>query len=161
MKTPEEKRAYQRAHYHANKERWRRKRMRYEGAMRAVILGGKDRPCADCGRSWHALVMEFDHRPNTVKKFTLGGPVARKHGLKAIQAEMAKCDILCPTCHRIRTLVRLGKLPAAVAQPVERVLGKDEVSGFKSQQQLSSVCHEARPPVGLTAREKRLRKSYF
>ena len=38
MKTDEEKRAYQRAHYHANKEMWRRKRQRYEATMREWIL---------------------------------------------------------------------------------------------------------------------------
>ncbi len=118
MPTAEEKRAYQRAHYHANKEAWRAKRRRYETKMRDIILKGRECPCADCGRRWAAIVMEYDHRPGTVKRFNLGDPRARKHGLKAVLAEIAKCDVLCPTCHRIRTLIRLGKLTpaAAVAQ---------------------------------------------
>ena len=123
MQTAEEKRPYQRAHYHANKEMWRRKRQRYEAKMRALILEAKARPCADCGRTWPAMVMEFDHRPGTVKRFNLSDQRARAHGLQAVEAEIAKCDILCPTCHRLRTLRRLGKLPdswikesAAVAQ---------------------------------------------
>jgi hypothetical protein len=108
MKTPEEKRAYQRAHYHANKEKWREKRQRYEQKIRNVILAGKDKPCADCTRQWHPLVMEYDHLPGTNKRVNLGDPVARKFGIKSILAEIAKCEVVCPTCHRIRTLRRLG-----------------------------------------------------
>jgi hypothetical protein len=67
MDDAEKKRAYQRAHYHANKEIWRRKRMHYEAKIWNLILPGKDKPCADCGRRWHPLVMEFDHRPGTEK----------------------------------------------------------------------------------------------
>ena len=130
VRTPEEKRAYQRAHYHANKEGWRRKRLRYEAKMRGVILNAKDVPCADCGGQWPAIIMEFDHRPGTVKLFNLGDQYARKHGLKAVVAEIAKCDVLCPTCHRLRTFRRRGKLPAgSCGAMVARVLGKDEVSG--------------------------------
>jgi hypothetical protein len=130
MGIAEDRRAYQRAHYHANKEKWRRKRQRYEAKMRAIILEAKNRPCADCGERWPAIVMEFDHRPCTVKKFNLGDQHARKHGLVAIHAEIAKCDVLCPTCHRVRTLSRLGKLPVCCCSSmVERFLGKDEVSG--------------------------------
>ncbi len=62
MLTAEEKRAYQRAHCHANKERWRAKRLRWERKMRALVLTAKNRPCADCGGRWPAVVMEFDHR---------------------------------------------------------------------------------------------------
>ena|SRR5437762_317000 len=108
----ERKRAYQRAHYHANKDLWRRKRMRYEGKIRSLILEAKDQPCKDCGGRWHPLVMEFDHLPGTEKRTNLGDCKARKFGLIAIQAEIAKCEVVCPTCHRIRTLRRSGRLPS-------------------------------------------------
>jgi hypothetical protein len=110
MQTAEEKRAYYRAHYHANKEQWRAKRMRYEAKVRALILAAKDRPCADCGGRWHALVMEFDHLPGTEKRLNIGDCKARKCGLRMIMEEIAKCDVVCPTCHRIRTLRHMGKL---------------------------------------------------
>jgi hypothetical protein len=110
MQTAEAKRAYQRAHYHANKEMWRRKRMKYEAKVRSWILAAKDRPCRDCGGRWHALVMEFDHLPGSMKESNLGDANARKWGWKRIQAEIAKCEVLCPTCHRIRTLRRSGKI---------------------------------------------------
>lgn len=110
MQTVEEKRAYQRAHYHANKEMWRRKRMKYERKNRALILAAKDKPCTDCGGRWHPLVMEFDHLPGTEKLGNLGDLYLRKVGLKTILAEIAKCEVVCPTCHRLRTLRRLGKI---------------------------------------------------
>jgi hypothetical protein len=110
MKTAEEKRAYQRAHYHTNKEIWRRKRMKYEAKIRALIVEAKDKPCQDCGGRWHPLVMEFDHLPGTKKRANLGDPLARKWGWATVQEEIAKCDVVCPTCHRIRTLRRLGKI---------------------------------------------------
>jgi hypothetical protein len=110
MQTAEEKRAYYRAHYHANKEAWRRKRQKWEAKMKALILEAKDKPCKDCDGRWHPLVMEFDHLPGTIKVGNLGDLRIRKCGVATIQAEIAKCEVVCPTCHRIRTLRRLGKI---------------------------------------------------
>jgi hypothetical protein len=110
MKSDEEKRAYQRAHYHANKEMWRRKRMRYEAKNRALVLAAKAKPCTDCGGRWHPLVMEFDHLPGAKKVANLGDLRVRKCGRDTILAEIAKCEVVCPTCHRIRTLRRAGKI---------------------------------------------------
>jgi len=104
----EAERAYQRAHYHANKEKWREKRKKYEAKVRSLIVAAKDRPCTDCGGKWHPLVMEFDHLPGNAKEITLGGATARKCGWVTLQAEIAKCEVVCPTCHRIRTLRRMG-----------------------------------------------------
>jgi len=108
MKTAEEKQAYQRAHYHANKEKWREKRVRYEAKIRDRKLAAKDKPCADCGGRWHPLVMEFDHLPGVEKCMNVGDAHARAMGWDRIQAEITKCEVVCPTCHRIRTLRRLG-----------------------------------------------------
>jgi hypothetical protein len=108
MRTLEEKREYQRAHYHAHKEMWREKRLRWEAKIRSLILATKDRPCADCGGRWEALVMEFDHLPGADKRFNIGDARARKWGWRRLEAEIAKCEVVCPTCHRIRTLRRLG-----------------------------------------------------
>ena len=111
MEEAERKRAYQRAHYHANQDIWRRKRTRYEAKIQALILLAKDRSCVNCGGWWDPLVMEFDHMPGTKKLANLEDGKARRFGWKTILAEMAKCEVVCPTCHRIRTLRRCGKLP--------------------------------------------------
>ena len=111
MKTREEQRAYFRAYYQANKEKYREKRGRYEGRLRSLILASKDKPCADCGGRWPPLIMELDHREGEVKQFNVGDWLGlRCVGEAGLRAEIAKCDVVCPTCHRIRTFKRRGLL---------------------------------------------------
>jgi hypothetical protein len=106
----EKKRAYHRAYYAAHKEAFRRKRRKYELGLRQIILEAKRRPCVDCGGTWDPLVMEFDHCRG-VKRFNLGDfQGARRHGREAVLKEIQKCEVVCPTCHRIRTLRRKGLL---------------------------------------------------
>jgi hypothetical protein len=52
--------------------------------------------------------MEYDHLPGYEKKMNLGDNPARKTSWKTIEAEIAKCEVVCPTCHRVRTLQRMG-----------------------------------------------------
>lgn len=60
-------------------------------------------PCMDCGQSFfnNPEVMDFDHRNPTKKRFNLSGGNWRSY--KEIDEEIAKCDIVCSNCHRIRT----------------------------------------------------------
>jgi hypothetical protein len=111
MRTPEEQRAYYRAYYQANKEKYRAKRTRYEQRLRAVILAAKDKPCADCGGVWPPVIMEFDHREGEEKKFNIGDWLRlRRVGEASLRAEISKCEVLCPNCHRIRTFRKRGLL---------------------------------------------------
>lgn len=64
-----------------------------------------DAGCADCGlKSPYPEVYDFDHRPGVVKvekiSMMYAGPMWR------LVAEIAKCDVLCACCHRIRTVDR-------------------------------------------------------
>ena len=55
----------------------------------------------DCNVTYPSYVMDFDHVRGE-KKFLL----ARGHqktGFNQVIAEMAKCDVVCSNCHRIRT----------------------------------------------------------
>jgi hypothetical protein len=101
---------YDRQHYQRYKETHRKKRMKWEAAIRQMVLDAKAKPCLECGIRYHPLIMEFDHREGEEKALTLGASPACRTGLTRITAEIAKCDVLCPTCHRIRTMVRLGKI---------------------------------------------------
>ena len=58
-------------------------------------------PCMDCGGRFPAVCMDFDHRPDEVKLFG----IMRNYELKkeTLEAEIAKCDIVCANCHHIRT----------------------------------------------------------
>jgi hypothetical protein len=60
----------------------------------------KDQPCKDCGVKYPYYVMDFDHVTGT-KVGNVGVMVAGK--LAALMEEIAKCEIVCANCHRIRT----------------------------------------------------------
>lgn len=69
----------------------------------------KARPCADCGGTFDPVCMDFDHRPGEVKLFNIGSTGRNSRGqsrptnLEKLRAEIAKCDIVCANCHRVRT----------------------------------------------------------
>ena len=56
--------------------------------------------CADCGYAEHHAGLEFDH-----VKSRLRGTVSSQVGKsrRVIEEEIARCDVVCGTCHRIRT----------------------------------------------------------
>jgi len=74
----------------------------FRRAGRLAVAGAKkDQPCADCGGVFHSCVMDFDHVPERgAKVFHLG---RADRSLKSIEEELAKCDIVCANCHRMRT----------------------------------------------------------
>lgn len=61
----------------------------------------KDVPCADCGARYPHYVMEFDHREGEVKVRCVANLRAKK-----LREELAKCDVVCANCHRVRTWTR-------------------------------------------------------
>ena len=94
-------------HHKRNKARW----------MGQFILALKAAPCTDCGQSYPAPVMDFDHICGE-KLHGIGQmwtfSVARQ------LAELIKCDIVCANCHRLRTWRRKNGLPPwAEYQPLE------------------------------------------
>lgn len=62
----------------------------------------KDRPCMDCGLEWPSYVMEFDHVRGE-KIAAVARLVADRCSFEMLDAEIAKCDVVCSNCHRIRT----------------------------------------------------------
>jgi hypothetical protein len=82
-------------------------RQRYE-KTRTWINELKSVPCADCGQTYPPYVMDFDHCRG-VKLFNISQiGVGRMKGRAIIEAELAKCDVVCSNCHRIRTHSRLS-----------------------------------------------------
>lgn len=74
--------------------------------MRAAVRAAKDRPCADCGGEYPSFVMDFDHvRGEKVASIAVltYKLAATRAGLARLVAEMAKCDVVCANCHRVRT----------------------------------------------------------
>ncbi len=66
----------------------------------------ESRNCKDCGFSGSAYpqVLEFDHLRD--KKFSIGEFVHSILSLETLKQEIAKCDLVCANCHRIRTVKR-------------------------------------------------------
>lgn len=61
-------------------------------------------PCMDCKANYPYYVMDFDHvRGRKHKNVAELIPTLSK---KKIDEEIAKCEIVCSNCHRIRTHLR-------------------------------------------------------
>ena len=65
----------------------------------------RDTPCADCGGRFPPCAMDFDHRDPDTKRWAVTRMIGRA-GTSRILDEVAKCDIVCANCHRLRTFVR-------------------------------------------------------
>jgi hypothetical protein len=63
-------------------------------------------PCMDCGGVFPPHVMDFDHRDPTQKSFSLAAEKVLLKNRKVLEAEVAKCDVICANCHRIRTALQ-------------------------------------------------------
>ncbi len=63
-----------------------------------------ERGCTDCGYNAHPAALDFDHLPGTVKRYRLCTMYGMKREL--IDAEIAKCEVVCANCHRVRTADR-------------------------------------------------------
>jgi len=61
-------------------------------------------PCVDCGINYPYYVMDFDH-VRGVKHANVMELVSTL-SKKRIDQEIAKCEIVCSNCHRIRTHIR-------------------------------------------------------
>ena len=61
-------------------------------------------PCIDCGINYPYYVMDFDH-VRGVKQANVMELVSTL-SKKKIDEEIAKCEIVCSNCHRIRTHMR-------------------------------------------------------
>lgn len=85
--------------------------------IKELVRATKSRPCMDCGGSFNAVCMDFDHRPGETKIFSIGH--AKNRTIEAVRLEMVKCDIVCANCHRIRTFVlRDHCIPCGVQRSV-------------------------------------------
>ena len=56
--------------------------------------------CLDCGEKNH-IVLDFDHLTN--KKYNISRMIHDGFSWAAIKKEIAKCEVVCANCHRIRT----------------------------------------------------------
>lgn len=96
--------SYRREHYLKNKEKYIKKAVAHTKSTRKAFFEWKSgQKCADCGNS-DMRVLEFDHI-NGNKTGNIANLVGRVSGA-SLEEELAKCEVVCANCHRIRTATR-------------------------------------------------------
>jgi hypothetical protein len=96
IQTPEALKEHRRRKRNAKTYRSQKRRRKRRKVELVALAGGR---CVDCGYSKCLAVLEFHHRDAKTKEFgvgNFGGSLAR------LLAEVAKCDLLCASCHRLR-----------------------------------------------------------
>jgi hypothetical protein len=93
-------------HYRNNPAATRKNAERSRERNREFLLEYlRAHPCVDCGEA-DIVVLEFDHV--STKEVEVTFMVGRGYKLARIQAEIAKCEVVCANCHRRRTYRRRG-----------------------------------------------------
>lgn len=69
----------------------------------AAVRALKERPCTDCGGSFPPECMDFDH-VGEGKRRSVSAMV--RYSWDLVLTEIAKCELVCANCHRIRTAKR-------------------------------------------------------
>jgi hypothetical protein len=73
-----------------------------------VFLLKDMQPCKDCKQAFPAEVMEYDHvGPDKSANVSM---LVNQASPAKVLAEIAKCDLVCANCHRIRTACRRRSL---------------------------------------------------
>lgn len=97
----EKQRAKSRAWHAANREYVRTKNRARLAERCAIIDAAKSGPCQDCGRDdLPPYCKDFHHRDPALKHKEVR--LMATHSMERLLAEIAKCDVLCAICHRIR-----------------------------------------------------------
>jgi 5-methylcytosine-specific restriction endonuclease McrA len=97
-------RRYQKEHYRGNKDRYRAiKRVGIQRARRYIYDYMLTHPCITCGET-NPVLLEFDHQRDKLMSVSS----IYKYGLPRTIAEIAKCQVLCVKCHRLKTARDFG-----------------------------------------------------
>ena len=79
--------------------KYKKARYRLRKAMTDKL---KSVPCADCGGTFDPICMDFDHKPGVEKRDDVSGIICGRSDAN-VAAEIAKCEVVCANCHRLRT----------------------------------------------------------
>jgi len=109
-RNPDKLREYQRRYRAKNKETWQTwQRVLITSLSEYCAYLKETTPCLDCGEYDEHYVMEFDHLDGSQR---VCSPSAAG-GWGRMFREIAKCEIVCARCHRIRTWKRRNVAEAA------------------------------------------------
>lgn len=101
------KKLYGQRHYQANKETYAANSRAYQKRLRNRVHVLKESgPCVDCGTSFPYYVMQYDHIGSD-KIAAVSSLLSQCAAWERIEAEIAKCELVCANCHCERTHQRL------------------------------------------------------
>jgi hypothetical protein len=97
--------AYHYANWDRHMAQIRRRKKRQVALNRAFVAEYlRSHPCVDCGET-DIVVLEFDHLRDKLGNISA---MVRASNVARIEAEIAKCEVVCANCHRRRTAQRGG-----------------------------------------------------
>jgi hypothetical protein len=103
VRSRSDQRAYNVEYYRRNRDlELQRVRVRQAG-MVELLRDLRRVPCRDCHGRFKPYQLEFDHRDPATKSFNVMAGRAMLMSTAKILTEVAKCDVVCVNCHRIRT----------------------------------------------------------
>lgn len=105
-KDPDKRRAAARDWAKRNRSNTSAHRKAAKVKQREQINQLKSVPCADCGGSFPPVCMDFDHLPEFDKVLDVSRMYRGSTPMETILAEIAKCEVVCANCHRIRSCQR-------------------------------------------------------
>jgi protein-arginine kinase activator protein McsA len=152
---------YYREHRETQKARLlRNTAIRREQNQRQAIEYLSTHPCVDCGET-DVVVLQFDHLGE--KRSNVSALIAGGASSSRVAEEIAKCDVRCANCHRLKTAKAWPKLVIdhvsviAAASPTFRPI---QLQLERDQLRTCRVCRENKPLSGfpLRSREKQTRQ---
>ena len=102
----EMKRARNKRHYDKNRENIKAARKRRVISRQDAVDLRKSLPCTDCGGTFPPVAMDFDHMPEYEKVGSISRMLLDNRHMAIIGREIAKCELVCANCHRVRTKER-------------------------------------------------------
>jgi hypothetical protein len=99
------RKTYNHEYYQENKEKVNsdkvlRQTKTYRENFDRVSQYKESHSCVDCGRFFPACAMDWDHQRDKLHNIS---EMVKFAAWDLIEAEIAKCELICAVCHRIRT----------------------------------------------------------
>ena len=108
LRNPERAKQHTRDSYARNLDARRAGQMAQYHRAKAYVDNLKEAPCTDCRLWYPPYVMQFDHvrgkKLGAVSRF-----VSKGRSQAVLDAEIAKCELVCANCHAVRTYAQGAK----------------------------------------------------
>jgi hypothetical protein len=152
--------AYGREYYRKNRVKQKERLLRNTAARRAdnrqrTIDYLRAHPCVDCGET-DIVVLQFDHLRD--KKRDLATMISSGSTWSSIEQEIAKCEVRCANCHRLKTARRfLERRPA----PKRTRSRPEQLRVEDALARVCRVCKESKPLTEFPFRSRAARTRHW